>query len=202
MPAVYPVGLLLENLEVAVVGGDAGAADKVFKLLDAAASVTVYAEGIADEQLAEAVKARRVRHVARMLEPAETGAYKLVLCLVMDKEYNERISAACRQARVIVNCFDMPAISDFSHPAQMRRGLLQIAIFTGGASPALARTIRQALEEAIDENVGRWLDRLNAFRDKVKATEPDFETRKRLLYDKLAGFRFKASIELPKDEDK
>lgn len=200
MAAVYPVGLLVEDAPVAVVGGDAGAADKVFKLLDAAARVTVYSEALTDAPLAEAVKAGRVRHVARKMEAAEVVGYRLVLSLVMDVPYNQGISAACRAAHVTVNCFDMPAISDFSHPAQMRRGLLQIAVFTGGASPALARTIRQALEEAIDDNVGRWLDRLNAFRDKVKATEPDFETRKRLLYDKIKGFRFKASVELPNDE--
>lgn len=200
MAAVYPVGLLLENEPVAVVGGDAGAADKVFKLLDAAARVTVYAPALDDVPLREAAAAGRVVHVARAMAPEDVAAYRLVLCLVMDAAYNARISAACRAARVVVNCFDMPAISDFSHPAQLRRGLLQIAIFTGGASPALARTIRQALEEAIDDRVARWLDRLNEYRERVKRDEPSFDKRKQLLYDALRGFRFKASVELPKDE--
>lgn len=202
MAAVYPVGLLLTGVECAVVGGDGGAADKVGKLLEADAKVTVYAAELTDENMRAWAAAGRVKHVARRLEPGEVGAYKLVLSLQFgDNAYHQAISEACRAARTIVNCYDLPAISDFSHPSQLRRGLLQIAVFTGGASPALGRAIRTALEEAFDDKFSAWLDQLNEFRNKVKAEDPEFESRKAKLYKAIEGFVMKVEAKLPRRPD-
>lgn len=199
MPAVYPVGLLLSGADVAVVGGDAGAADKVGKLLETDAKITVFAPALEDAQLRAWAEQGRVRHTARWLEPAEAGQFRLVLCLRFgERAYHEAISAACRAQRTVVNCYDLPAISDFSHPSQLRRGLLQIAIFTGGASPALGRTIRAALEQAFDDKFAAWLDQLNEFREKVKREDPEFESRKAKLYKAIEGFVMKVETKLPR----
>ena len=196
---VYPVGLLLTGTEVAVVGGDAGASDKVGKLLDAAARVTVFAPELTDDALKGWVKAGQVKHVARWLDPKEVGAFRLVLSLRFGaNDYHHDISAACRKERVLVNCFDLPAISDFSHPAQLRRGLLQIAIFTSGASPALGRTIRESLEKAFDDAFVAWLDELNEIRERVKKEEGEFEKRRTQLYKAIEGFVLKVEAKLPR----
>jgi precorrin-2 dehydrogenase/sirohydrochlorin ferrochelatase len=200
MAAVYPVGLLLTGVECAVVGGDVMAADKIGKLLEAGAKLTVYAAEITDESVRAWAAAGKLTHVPRRLEPGEVGAYKLVLSLEFgDNAYHQAISEACRAARTIVNCFDLPAISDFSHPSQLRRGLLQIAVFTGGASPALGRAIRTALEQAFDDKFAAWLDQLNEYRNQVKAQDPEFESRKAKLYKAIEGFVMKVEAKLPKN---
>ena len=55
-----------------------------------------------------------------------------------------------RQARklgVLCNIVDVPELCDFYYPAVVQRGDLQIAISTGGASPSLAKRLRQQLEK-------------------------------------------------------
>src|SRR3990172_4446071 len=50
--------------------------------------------------------------------------------------------------------------TDFIVPSVLRRGLLTIAISTGGASPAMAKAIRKELQKLYGRKYSRYLDRL------------------------------------------
>jgi siroheme synthase-like protein len=56
------------------------------------------------------------------------------------------VAAEARRRGVLVNAVDRPAQCDFIFGSILRRGELQIAVSTGGRSPALAREIRRRLE--------------------------------------------------------
>ncbi len=47
-----------------------------------------------------------------------------------------------------MNVADRPSEGDFALPSTLRRGRLQVAVSTGGASPTLAKRIRGELEGA------------------------------------------------------
>ena len=64
------------------------------------------------------------------------------------RELNAAVSREARERGIPVNVADEPAEGDFALPSTLRRGQLQVAVSTGGASPALARRIRQELESA------------------------------------------------------
>jgi len=55
----------------------------------------------------------------------------------------------------------------------MRRGALQIAVFDGGRSPALARQIRKRLEKQFGEEYAGWVARLGKKRSRLLTSERD-----------------------------
>ena len=77
-------------------------------------------------------------------------------------EVNREVVAACRRRGIWVNAASEPADGDFILPAVFQRGKLRIAVGTGGASPALAKRIREKLEMLFDEAFAEELRELEA----------------------------------------
>jgi precorrin-2 dehydrogenase/sirohydrochlorin ferrochelatase len=59
---------------------------------------------------------------------------------------NAAVALEAKEGSIPVNVADRPAEGDFALPSVLRRGGLQVAVSTGGASPTLARRIRDAME--------------------------------------------------------
>jgi len=77
---------------------------------------------------------------------------------------------------------DDPERCDFYYPAVVRRGDLQIAISTGGHSPALAQRLRREFEAQIAPVYAGWLEELGQARKKLFASSLDPEHRRALLH--------------------
>ena len=73
------------------------------------------------------------------------GAY-LAFTATDIREVNAAVTREARERGVPINVADAPSDGDFALPATLRRGKLQVAVSTGGASPTLARSIRSKLE--------------------------------------------------------
>jgi len=71
-----------------------------------------------------------------------------------DPETNQAVATEAREQRIWVNAADDPTNCDFILPAILRRGPVAVAVTTSGASPALARLIREELEDRVTENYG------------------------------------------------
>lgn len=71
---------------------------------------------------------------------------QLVFACTANRLVNEAIGQACLGRRILCNMNDAPEMGNFVLPASISRGDLTISISTSGASPALAKTIRQDLE--------------------------------------------------------
>lgn len=72
---------------------------------------------------------------------------QLVFACTSSREVNARVGQACRRRGVLCNMTDDPDAGSFVLPASVTRGDLTITVSTGGASPALARVIRQDIEQ-------------------------------------------------------
>ena len=68
-----------------------------------------------------------------------------------------------------VNSATDPQTGDCFLPAVVRRGGLAVAVSTGGASPALARRIRERLEAEFDDAFAAWIGLLDELRPVVLA---------------------------------
>ncbi|MBI4611497.1 MAG: bifunctional precorrin-2 dehydrogenase/sirohydrochlorin ferrochelatase [Candidatus Rokubacteria bacterium] len=146
----YPIFLELAGRSCLVVGGGAVAERKVEGLLAVGASVTVVAPALAP-RLGELAREGRVRHVAREYRRGDLAGHQLVFVATDDGEANGSVAREGRERGVWVNAADDPAHCDFILPSVLRRGDLVVAVATGGASPALARVIREELEAYFTE---------------------------------------------------
>jgi precorrin-2 dehydrogenase/sirohydrochlorin ferrochelatase len=165
----YPVFALIENRPALVVGGGAVGERKVQDLLEAGARVTLVSPELTPT-LAKLAGQGHIRYLEGSFKPEHLEGMFLVIGATDDPEVNARVSAAARARGIWVNIADAPELCTFIVPAQVKRGPLTIAISTGGASPALARRLREDLEVFFGPEYGPYLALLQAVREKVLET--------------------------------
>jgi siroheme synthase-like protein len=144
----YPVYLNLKDRIVLVVGAGEIAMQKIQTLLESGAKIRVVApEGITEmDTLAQGGKIEWRR---RPYQPSDMEEVALAIAATDDESLQRRIAAEARARRIWVNVVDVPPLCDFIAPAVVRKGDIQIAISTGGASPAVAKMLRQKIEGLI-----------------------------------------------------
>lgn len=147
--AYYPVCLEMRQRRCLVVGGGPVAERKVAGLLEAGARLTVVGPS-ATGRLRAWARAGRVRLLLRDYAASDLGGHSIVFVATDDGRVNADVARDAREAGVLVNAADDPAHCDFILPAVLRRGALTVAVSTGGASPALARTVRDELDAYLD----------------------------------------------------
>lgn len=182
--ALYPVFLDLAGRRAVVVGGGRVAERKVLALLEAGAAVEVVSPA-ATEALVQAAGAGRLRWHRRPFETGDLAGAALAFAATDRREVNAAVAAEARAAGVPGNVADDPAACDFLVPALLRRGDLLIAVSTGGASPAVARRIREELEARFGPEWGAYLELLSALRGALLAVG-DPSDRNRELFADLA----------------
>ena len=198
MKPYFPIALDVEGKACLVIGGDAEAEDKARKLLDARAKVTVVSPRFYVEGLKELAHARKIRWRKGYFEPKDLrGQFLVMLCVKTDSQLTRDVFQLCGKARILLCSYDQPQYCDFTMPAIVRSGRLCVAISTGGASPALARRIRQDLEKLFDGKVARFLDRLAKVRKRLERTQPNVEKRREKLKGLVKDFKISGKIKIP-----
>ena len=99
--------------------------------------------------------------------------FEVVMIATDDGAVNAGIAAEARELGIWVNAADDAANCDFILPSLAKRGRIALAASTGGASPALARWLRERLEEFLSDEVTALGDLLAEVR--VQARERDRE---------------------------
>jgi precorrin-2 dehydrogenase/sirohydrochlorin ferrochelatase len=164
----YPIFARLTGKPCLVVGGGAVGERKVRDLKEAGARVTVVSRGLTPG-LAEMAGQGEIRHLQGDFHPTHLEGMALVFGATDDPAVNGEVSAAAQARGLWVNIADAPELCTFIVPAQVRRGDLTLAISTGGASPALARKLRQELEQHFGPEYGPYLTLLRAVRERLLA---------------------------------
>ena len=179
---LFPMFLKLTGRRCLVVGGGTIAESKIASLVEADAWVRVVAPA-ASSQVQSRANAGKIEWLQRRFQPDDLEGMFLVVAATSSREVHEQIFQRARQLGVLCNIVDVPALCDFYYPAVLHRGALQIAVSTGGQSPALAQRLRKELEEQFGPDYGPWLEHLGESRDKLFAQPMDPDDRKRLLHD-------------------
>ena len=153
----FPVVLDLDARPCLVVGGGAVAARKIAGLLEAGARITVVSPTLCVPALAIA-REGGLRWWPRPYADGDAAGFALVMVATGDAAANARIAADARARSIWVNCADDPERCDFILPSVLHRGAITVAVSTGGASPTVARMVREELEAALPADYAALLD--------------------------------------------
>jgi precorrin-2 dehydrogenase/sirohydrochlorin ferrochelatase len=175
-----PIFLAMERRRCVVIGGGDIAARKVSQLLAAGAQVTVISPRLV-RALAILAESATITYHARKWERGDLRGFDLAFAATDDLGAHREISNEARELGVMLNVADEPELCDFIAPAVVRRGDLQIAISTSGASPATAARIRRELEDRFGWEYAAALKLLRAARDYLLANDSDVSSRGRKL---------------------
>lgn len=192
------LSLNVKNRSCLVLGGEDEAADKVRRLLEAGARVTVVHPSL-NEVLRKLTASAKILHRGRRFRATDTEGIVLILNTIRDDPgFSASLFELAQKERFHVWSIDQPDVSTVSMPALISRGHLRIAISTSGVAPALASRLRQDLEPLFDDGFVQFLESLASLRDDTKAAEPDFERRRAILREALEGVRLTGRLEYPK----
>ena len=189
---VLPLALKVADLPCLVVGGGAVARRKLELLINAGADVTVVTR-----QAAKATTALCERHgiaiLLRSFADEDAAGKGLVIAATNDAATNEAISAACKRQGALVNCVDDGERSNVLFPALVDRGPVVVAISTGGASPTLARRLRERIEAALPESIGSLARYLGGRRQRIREALPALRERQR-FWDRAIDSELAAQV--------
>src|SRR5437764_2073243 len=156
MPNYYPIMLDIRRRPALVIGGNSIAAEKAAALAASGALVTVMNSEFCDELLALAQR-DQVMLRYKAYEPGDLAGAFVVIAATENQQLIEAIWTETQERGQLVNIVDVPARCSFILPSILRREPLTIAVSTEGASPSLAKRIRQDLEEIFPPAYGTYL---------------------------------------------
>ena len=174
----YIACLKLTGRRCLVVGGGEIGLEKVEGLLACDGDVTLIAPFAVPplEQLAAEGSIRWERREYAGKEDLE-GVF-MVIASTDDTDVNIRVFDDAEERAMLVNVVDVPPLCNFILPAIVRTGPLAIAISTAGASPALAKRMKNEIAAAYGEDHARLAVILNGVRGWAKSTLPTYQDRK------------------------
>jgi precorrin-2 dehydrogenase / sirohydrochlorin ferrochelatase len=175
-----PISVNLDGRRCVVVGGGEVAERKVAALREAGARVCVISPKLTGE-LQRLASADAVEHLAREWKSGDLKDCVLAFAATDDPGVHRATAAEARALRVPINVADEPELCDFITPSVVRRGDLQIAISTSGASPALASRLRRDLQVIIGPEYETVTQIMRAARSYLRERQHDSRKRARTL---------------------
>lgn len=193
----FQISLDVRGWPVLVIGGDEEAAEKVQRLLDAGAKVTVISPTM-NEALRKLAASAKIIHRGRHFRATDLEGVILVLNTMRgDSELAQNLVRLSREQRFLLWTVDQPQSSNVVMPAVVSCGHLRVAISTSGQAPALSGFIKEDMEKIFGDEFAAFVDWLGQLRQEAKANEPDAEKRRELLRAALDGFRLYGKIQYP-----
>ncbi len=163
-----PVMLNLAGRVVLVVGGGPVATRKVSRLLETGCEVRVVA---LEAHAAMHELAREEAHVSleeRAFRDVDLDGVDLAFSATGRPEVEDAVLAAARSRGVWINAADDPDRCTFHMPATCERGPLQVAVSTGGASPALAARVRDEVDSILGPEYAAAVELLGRLRSEIE----------------------------------
>lgn len=186
----------LEGKTVIVVGGGMEAFRKTQSFIDSGAKITVISKDFSDgiKQLAEE---KKITLQKASITEAKTFFNELstipdvFLAVTNNSDLNTQLVRTAKIAGCLVYSVDNPSLSDFILPAVAKIGDVKIAVSTSGKSPAVAKELRQRIEQLVSAEDLLQIELQAYLREILKLQVADQKVRSRLLNDILNNVEIK-----------
>ena len=150
------VDLHLKGNLVIVIGSGNEGMKKVNSLFTQDCKILVISNK-SNSQIEKYVKQGKIQFKKTKLKDATfLSKYKpyLVMATTSDTTLNRKIVEKARRMKSYAYASDDPEVSDFAHPSVINiADTVQVAVSTGGSSPAMARKIRLKMESFLKKNI-------------------------------------------------
>jgi uroporphyrin-III C-methyltransferase/precorrin-2 dehydrogenase/sirohydrochlorin ferrochelatase len=195
-----PVFLDLRAGPVLLVGAGDLARAKLRLLLAAGARVR-FAATDGDHEFSD-LGAEAVSRIERIMgDPiAADLAHVIAIVCAGAGSTGEAIAARARAKGIPVNVMDDLAHSTFIFPAIVDRGDVVVAVGTGGASPVVARRIRERIEALLPARIGDLATFIGRWRKAIHGRIPDFAQR-RIFWERIVDGPIGAMVLAGKSHD-
>jgi uroporphyrin-III C-methyltransferase/precorrin-2 dehydrogenase/sirohydrochlorin ferrochelatase len=174
-----PVFLDLQTGLILLVGGGELARAKLRLLLSAGARIRWYAtDGHRGMNGLDDAEAARIEHAEGDPLTADLAGVIAVFCAGAG-ELGPAMSARAKAVGLPVNVMDDLQHSTFIFPAIVDRGDVVVAVGTGGASPVVARRVRERIEAMLPARIGDLATFIGRWRKSIHGRIAEFPLRRR-----------------------
>lgn len=167
-----PISLDISNKKCIVIGGGRIATRKIESLKATDADIIVISPYVTDELAAMADKGS-VTHQDRIYRDGDLDGATLAIAATNDSVVNQAVYDEATKRGVLINVVDTPELCSFIVPATVRRGDLTVSVSTNGKSPAVARRIREKIEDTIGPEYESYLNMMDKLRSTVRSDGRD-----------------------------
>ncbi|MDD2304603.1 MAG: bifunctional precorrin-2 dehydrogenase/sirohydrochlorin ferrochelatase [Prolixibacteraceae bacterium] len=140
-----PIAIDISNSKILIIGGGQSALKKIRILQRSGANIEVVAENIIDEVYASGVICRNKRY-----EKGDLNGYLMLYSCTNNKTLDKQIAEDGREAGVLVNVHDNPALCQFVSPAIYRDGNISVAVSSNAENVYEAIRVRNLIQEYLE----------------------------------------------------
>jgi len=153
--------IVLKNMKILLIGGGKVAFQKAevmqrnnidFKIISS--------------HFIESFKEIHSQKIKKDFELSDVASYFIVVDATGSSEVMNSILQHKEQQNLLYNCVDVPKVCDFFFAALLEYGSLKIAVSSSGASPTLAKAVRDKIKRVLPNNLSDLNNELQIKRDK------------------------------------
>ena len=167
---LYPIFVKLDVVQTLILGGGNVGLEKVNFILRQSpkAKIRVISKEFHPEIILLAINNPNIQIAEREFNDDDLKGIKLLILATNNKKVNFEIYQKAKQFDILTNVVDNPPLCDFYTGAVLNKGSVKIAVSSNGASPTLAKRLRDILDDAIPNEVEISASQLQKIRKKIK----------------------------------
>ncbi|MFB5623736.1 MAG: bifunctional precorrin-2 dehydrogenase/sirohydrochlorin ferrochelatase [Nitrosopumilus sp.] len=182
------IDLNLQGKKIIVIGGGNEAQKRINSIINQGCNITVISDSV-NSQISKLSKAKKITLKKQKISDTKFLSElkpNLVITTTNDRKINQKIINDAKKKKIMAYSSDNPDDSDFSNPAIIDfENMIQIAIFTGGRSPAMSKKIKDRSERLFKKIITKediaQIKIQNKIRDMAKETISTQEQRRECL---------------------